>query len=162
MNIHEEIKKLQEDCLHRFDSLDEMMRMLLVTNASVLIDEKSRGNENIKSGATSQEKPNSTFGFSDKKCANKNAILQFLPNLGFKLVSTSSLYGINYIVIDTKSNPPIASIRKVQGFINNTFKNFYPLFVVEKVSTTTRNLMIQEGYSFIVKNKEINIISGRR
>ena len=85
-----------------------------------------------------------------------------MPNLGFKLVSTSSLYGINYIVIDAKSNPPIASIRKVQGFINNSVKNFYPLFIVDKVSATTRNLMIQEGYSFIVKNKEINIISGRR
>ena len=95
------------------------------------------------------------------KCTNKNAILQFLPNLGFKLVSTSSLYGINYIVIDAKSNPPIASIRKVQGFINNNVKNFYPLFLVEKVSTTTRNLMLKEGYSFIIKNKEIHIISGR-
>ena len=161
MNINEEIKKLQEDCSHRFDSLDEMMRMLLVTNASLLMDEKSRGKENIKSGATPQEKTNSAFGFSDKKCANKNAILQFLPNLGFKLVTTSSLYGINYIVIDAKSNPPIASIRKVQGFINNTFKNFSSLFVVEKLSTTTRNLMIKEGYSFIIKNKEIHIISGR-
>ena len=161
MNINEEIKKLQEDCSHRFDSLDEMMRMLLVTNASLLMDEKSRGKENIKSGATHQEKTNSAFGFSDKKCANKNAILQFLPNLGFKLATISSLYGINYIVSDAKSNPPIASIRKVQGFINNNVKNFYPLFLVEKVSTTTRNLMLKEGYSFIIKNKEIHIISGR-
>ena len=162
MNVNEEIKKLQEDCSHRFDSLDEMMRMLLVTNASVLIDEKSRGNGNIKSGATSQEKLNSTFGFSDKKCANINAILQLLPNIGFKIVATSSLCGINYIVIDAKSNPTIASIRKVSGSINDSIKNFYPLFVMEKISTTVRNLMIKEGYSFIVKNKEIYIISGRR
>ena len=48
MNIHEEIKKLQEDCLHRFDSLDEMMRMLLVTNASVLIDEKAEVMRTLK------------------------------------------------------------------------------------------------------------------
>ena len=82
MNINEEIKKLQEDCSTRFDSLDEMMRMLLVTNASILIDEKSRGKENIKSGAASQEKPNSAFGFSVKKCTNKNCI-NFCCNWNF-------------------------------------------------------------------------------
>ena len=161
MDINEEIKKLQEDCSHRFDSLDEMIRMLLVTNASILIDGKIRGNENIKSSAGTQAKLNTAFGFSDKKCANKDAVLQLLPNIGFKLIATSSLCGINYIVIDAKSNPTIASIRKVSSTINDSIKGFYPLFVMEKISTTVRNLMIKEGYSFIVKNKEIHIISGR-
>lgn len=161
MSVNDEVKKLHEDCTRRFDEIDEMLKMLLVTNASLLIDDKSRMPVAGKSQKNIQRTENKAFGFVNKRCGNIESLDDILLETRYKIIMTAELCGIGYIIIDTGTQATIAAVRKIEKYIKSNIKGFDAIYVIDKLNTTTYKLLLKEGYSFIIRNQATHINSRR-
>ena len=136
-NFSKQINSLKSNMESRFDNLDELLRLVLISNLSLTLDIKT------------EKKLFSDFGFNNKDMQN------FLKNNRIKIKDKIVINEFIYLILEVEGQINIGKLYDINEYMKKNGQEV--IFLLKNIG----NAMRKNGINYIIDNKEIKILTWR-
>lgn len=140
-NFSKQINSLKSNMESRFDNLDELLRMVLISNLSLTLDVKTEKNL-----------------FSDFDLNNKD-MQNFLKNNRIKIKDKIVINEFRYLILEIEGQINIGKLCDINEYMKDNGQEI--IFLLKNISNATRAALLKNGINYIIDNKEIKILTWR-
>ena len=140
-NFSKQINSLKSNMESRFDNLDELLRLVLISNLSLTLDIKTEKNLF------------SDFGFNNKDMQN------FLKNNRIKIKDKIVINEFIYLILEVEGQINIGKLYDINEYMKKNGQEV--IFLLKNIGNAMRTAMLKNGINYIIDNKEIKILTWR-
>jgi len=140
-NFSKQINSLKSNMESRFDNLDELLRLVLISNLSLTLDIKT------------EKKLFSDFGFNNKDMQN------FLKNNRIKIKDKIVINEFIYLILEVEGQINIGKLYDINEYMKKNGQE--AIFLLKNIGNAMRTAMLKNGINYIIDNKEIKILTWR-
>lgn len=140
-NFSKQINSLKSNMESRFDNLDELLRMVLISNLSLTLDVKTEKNL-----------------FSDFDLNNKD-MQNFLKKNRIKIKDKIVINEFRYLILEIEGQINIGKLCDINEYMKDNGQEI--IFLLKNISNATRAALLKNGINYIIDNKEIKILTWR-